>query len=177
MAEGVGFAGEGDIVGAISTWLLNRLCGPASFTEVFTIDFAGNGALLSHMGEANVAMARRDRRVPLVARPQPITRTQGRQLALVTCFEPGPATLCALTLGPQDRWRLIASRVVIKDFGPVPEMVVPHSKVTSPADVRAWLTAYARSGGPHHQAICFGDARPRLRMAARLMDADYFEVN
>ena len=56
---------------------------------------------MSHMGEANVAMARRDRPMPLVARPTPITRTRGRQLALVTSFEPGPATLCALTLGPQ----------------------------------------------------------------------------
>ena len=34
-------------------------------------------------------MARRDRKIPLVARPAPITRTRGRQLALVTCFEPG----------------------------------------------------------------------------------------
>ena len=95
MADGIGFAGEGDLIGAAGTWLLNRLAPPASFSEIFTIDFAGNGLLLSHMGEANAAMARKDRPVPLVARSQPITRTLGRQLALVTSFEPGPATLCA----------------------------------------------------------------------------------
>ena len=116
MADGIGFAGEGDVVGAAGTWFLNRLCGPASFSEIFTMDFAGNGLLLSHMGEANVAMARRDRKVPLVARPQPIVRTRGRQLALVTSFEPGPATLCALTLGPQNRWRLIVSHMEIGGF-------------------------------------------------------------
>ena len=176
MAEGVGFAGEGDVIGAAATWLLNRLCPPASFSEIFTIDFKGNGLFLSHMGESNVAMARKDRKVPLVARPQPITRTRGRQLALVTSFQPGPATLCALAVGPQKRWRLIVSHVEIQDFGPLPDLPVPHCKVASRVDVRDWLTQYARMGGPHHHAICFGDARPRLKLIARLLDADYCEV-
>jgi L-arabinose isomerase len=176
MADGVGFAGEGDLVGAANTWFLNRLCGPASFSEIFTIDFAGNGLLLSHMGEANVALARKDRKMRLAARPVPITRTRGRQLALVNCFEPGPATLCALTLGPNHRWRLIASRVEIEDFGPLPALPVPHTKIRCAGNVRGWLTSYAKTGGPHHHAICFGDARPRLQIAARLLDADYCEV-
>ena len=115
MAEGVGFAGEGDLVGAAGTWLLGQLRPPATFSEIFTIDFEGNSLLMSHMGEANVAMARADRKVPLVARPQPITRTRGRQLVLVTSLEPGPATLFALTLGPKGRWRLISSRMRIVD--------------------------------------------------------------
>jgi len=176
MAEGVGFAGEGDVIGAVGTWLLHRLCPPASFSEIFTIDFAGNSLLLSHMGEANVAMARTDRQVPLVARPQPIVRTRGRQLALITSFQPGPATLCALALGPCGKWRLIVSRVEINDFGPLEGLPVPHCKVKNCGDVRDWLTAYARAGGPHHHALCFGDARPRLKLVAALVGADYCEV-
>jgi L-arabinose isomerase len=177
MAEGVGFAGEGDLVGAAGTWLLNRLQGPASFSEVFTIDFAGNALFMSHMGEANVAMARDDRKVPLVARPFPITRTRGRQLALATSFEPGPATLMALVQGPWQRWRLIAGRMQIADYGPLENMPVPHFKlVVQEGNVRDWLTAYAKVGGPHHNAVCFGDATPRIRAVARLLDADYCEI-
>jgi len=176
MADGVGFGGEGDLIAAAGTALLNWLSGPASFTEVFTIDFAGNAVLLSHMGEANVAMARPGRKVPLAARPTPITRTRGRQLALVTSFQPGLATLCALTLGPGGRWRLIAGRGRIGDFGPLPAMQVPHSKFIPDRDVRDYLTAYALAGGPHHAAVCFGDALRRLRMLADLIDADFFEV-
>jgi L-arabinose isomerase len=176
MADGMGFAGEGDIVGAAGTWLLNRLQPPASFSEVFTIDFGGNGVLLSHMGEANAAMARRDRKLPLVARPTPITRIRGRQLALVNRFESGPATLCALSLGPRGRWRLIASSMEIQTFGPLDSLPVPHCIVKNHQNVRQWLSAYAMAGGPHHHAICFGDARPRLQIAADLLDADYCEV-
>ncbi len=124
-----------------------------------------------------MAMARTDLKIPLVARPHPITRTRGRQLALVTTFAPGPATLCALTLGPKGRWRLIAGRVTIDDFGPLASLPVPHCKVLAPIDVRQWLTAYAQAGGPHHHAICWGDARPRLRLAAKLLDADYCEIS
>jgi L-arabinose isomerase len=176
MAEGIGYAGEGDLIGAAGAWLLNRLKGPASFTEIFTIDFAGNGLLFSHMGEANVVMSRGDRKVPLAAIANPITRTMAKQLVFVTSFEPGPATLCALGQGPAGRWRLIASRVEIEDFGPLDKLKLPHCKVVNHQDVRDWLTAYAKAGGPHHHALCFGDARSRIRYAADLLQADYLEI-
>jgi len=177
MAEGLGFAGEGDVMGAIGSWLLGRLQPPATFSEVFTIDFVGNALFMSHMGEANVAMARRGRRVPLVARPQPITRTRGRQLALVTSLQPGPGTLFALARGPNQRWRLIATRIEIEDYGPLPDMPVPHFKIRPVwGDVREMLTEYAEAGGPHHNAVCFGDATPQIRAAAKLLGADYCEL-
>ena len=97
-------------------------------------------------------------------------------VALVTSFQPGPATLYALTLGPESRWRVIASAVTIADYGPVASMAVPHFKLIPASDVRDFLTGYARAGGPHHNAVCFGDARPRLRAVAQLLDADYDEV-
>jgi len=176
MADGIGFAGEGDIVGAAGTWLLNKLHGPASFSEIFTIDFTGNSLLLSHMGEANTAMARKDRKIPLVAQPTSIIRTRLRQLSLINCFEPGSATLCALAAAPHGRWRLVVSWMEIEDFGPLTSLPVPHCKIKNQIDVRQWLTAYAMAGGPHHHAICFGDARPRLKIVAQLLDADYCEV-
>jgi L-arabinose isomerase len=176
MAEGIGFGGEGDVIAAAATSFLNWLNPPASFSEIFTIDFAGNSVLMSHMGESNVAMARRDRKVSLVARPTPITRTRDRQLALVTSFEPGPATFGALAQAPEGKWRIIASSVTIEDFGPLTSLCVPHFKIKPAGDVRQFLTDYANAGGPHHNMVCFGDARRRLRLAAGLMGADYVEI-
>lgn len=177
MAEGIGFGGEGDLIGATGTWLLGQLQQPTTFSEIFTTDFAGNALFMSHMGECNPAMARTDRKIPLVARPKPITRIRGRQLALIVSLQPGPATLCALTLGPAGRWRLVVSPVEIADFGPLDSLAVPHFKVQiTNGDVRQWLTAYAKAGGPHHNAICFGNATARLQLVARLLDADYCEV-
>jgi L-arabinose isomerase len=177
MADGVGFAGEGDVLGAAATRFLHTLQEPATFSEMFTVDFTGGSVFMSHMGEANVAMARPDRPVPLVARPTPITRTRDRQLALIVSLRPGPATLVALTQTAAHRWRLIAAGVNIEDFGPLPGWCVPHFKLKPPGDVRDFLTAYARAGGPHHNAVCFGDARPRLRHAARVLDLEYCELH
>ena len=176
MAEGIGFGGEGDLIGATGTWLLGQVQSPATFSEIFTTDFAGNGLFMSHMGECNPAMARTDRKIPLVARPAPIARIRGRQLALIVSLQPGPATLCALTLGPEHRWRLVVSSVEIADFGPLPSMAVPHFKITVGGNVRDWLTTYAKAGGPHHNALCFGNATRRLEILARLLDADYCQV-
>ncbi|HNQ89739.1 MAG TPA: hypothetical protein PKM73_14060 [Verrucomicrobiota bacterium] len=176
MAEGVGFGGEGDVVSAAATAFFQWLAPPASFTEIFTMDAAGESVLLSHMGEANVGMARRDRKVPLVARATPITRTRDRQLALVTCFEPGPATLTAMSLGSGGRWQVIAARGEVLDFGPLPGFCVPHSKWRPAGGLRRFLTGYGRAGGPHHNALCFGDACGRLRLAAGLLGAEYVEL-
>lgn len=176
MAEGVGFGGEGDLIAAAGSTLLNRLQPPATFSEIFTIDFGGESVLMSHMGEANVAMTRTDRKPRLAARPKPITRTRRAQLEIVTSLQPGSATLFALTLGPACRWRMIASPVTALDFPPVEGMAVPHYKLAPKRDVRDFLTAYAKAGGPHHNAVCFGDARPRIRAAAELLDAEYIEV-
>lgn len=85
MARGIGFGGEGDLIAAAGTMMLNCLRAPASFSEIFTIDFAGNGVLMSHMGEANVAMARTDRKARLIVR-SPIVRIRDRQLTLATAF-------------------------------------------------------------------------------------------
>lgn len=57
------------------------------------------------------------------------------------------------------------------------EAACPHCRILpSHGDVRDWLTAYGKAGGPHHHALCFGDATGRIQAAARLLDADYFEV-
>ena len=87
--------------------------------------------------------------------------------------ETGPATLFALTLGPKGRWRLISSPVRVVDGGPLVGLVAPHFKIAPERDVREWLTDYAKSGGPHHNAICFGDATGRIAAAARMLDAEH----
>jgi len=176
LGEGIGFGGEGDLISAAYSAMLHWLQPPASFSEMFTIDFGGNAVLLSHMGEASTAMARRDRKIRLVRRPRPIVPIRGNQLVLVSVFEPGEATLTCLTLTAGGRWRIIASRVTIEDFGPVEGLAVPHTKIRPDGDVRKFLTAYAEAGGPHHLAICFGDARSRLALAARFLGADYVEI-
>jgi L-arabinose isomerase len=66
--------------------------------------------------------------------------------------------------------------MVVEDYGPLPDFFVPHFKMRPLGDVRRFLTAYARAGGPHHNALCFGDARRRLRFLAQMIGAEYHEL-
>lgn len=175
MSEGVGFGGEGDLIAAAFATVLNQVAHPATFTEIFTIDFAGNGLLLAHMGESNIAMARKDSAVELRQRG-PIVKTRFNQLVLPVFYEPGPATLAVLTLVDGQRWRIIASPVDVADFGPLPQAMTPQSKVVVRPDVRDWLNAYGRAGGPHHMAMCFGDACGQLKVLAHLLGADFVVI-
>lgn len=178
MAEGIGFGGEGDVVSTMGTWIFQQLTGAATFSEIFTTDFAGESLFFSHMGEMNAAMARTDRKIPLVARPAPITRTKDRQLALVTSLEPGEATFCALTIdyNASDSYKIIMARGLIEDFGPLPQLAVPHFKFRPDLPVRDFLTRYVELGGPHHNAVCFGDATEKLRAFAEAADLDVEEI-
>ncbi len=175
MAEGIGFGGEGDLIAAAFATAFNRMARPAGFSEIFTIDFGGNSLLLAHMGEANTAMARTDAKITLRRRGEIVPVTH-QQLALTVCYEPGPATLAALTLVAGGRWRIVASRMRFEEFGPLPQAETPQSKIAPDGDVREWLTAYSMAGGPHHLAVCFGDARTQLKILAHLLGAEYVEV-
>jgi L-arabinose isomerase len=113
----------------------------------------------------------------MVARPGKITATRQRQYALVPEIQSGPATLFALVQGPGGRWRFVVSAVLLEPFAPLRDLTVPQFALTpSGKDVRDWLTCYAKAGGPHHNAVCLGDARPTLYALATLLDADYCEV-
>ena len=74
-------------------------------------------------------------------------------------------------------WRIISSPMIIDDFGPLPSLDAPHARLLpAKGDVRDFLTAYAKAGGPHHAALCFGDASQRLRYLAGMMNIDYVGV-
>ena len=158
--------------------IFQQLTGAATFSEIFTTDFAGEALFFSHMGEMNAAMARRDRKIPLVARPEPITRTRDRQLALLTSLEPGEATFCALVIdyNASDNYKIIMAHGEIEDFGPLPQLCVPHFKFRPDAPVRGFLTRYVELGGPHHNAVCFGDAAARLTAFADAAGLDIEEI-
>jgi L-arabinose isomerase len=66
--------------------------------------------------------------------------------------------------------------MTVLDFGPLEGLAVPHFKLSPARDVREFLTDYALAGGPHHLAVCFGDARRRIKLAASILGADYVEV-
>ena len=95
MAEGYGYAAEGDVLTACLVSAGHRLIGDAHFTEMYAMDFPSDSVLMSHMGEGNWKIARSDRPVRLIKRPLGIGRLADPPTFLFQ-YQPGPATLATL---------------------------------------------------------------------------------
>ena len=106
-------------------------------------------------------MARTDRKIPWWPGLHRSRARAGRPVGAGHQLRPGQATLFALSRS-QARWRLLGSRMrMLRTMARCRHARAAFQAPAAERDVRQCLTAYANAGGPHHNALCFGDARPR----------------
>jgi L-arabinose isomerase len=176
LSEGYGYAGEGDVLTALAVRMMQQLAGSANFTEMFTMDFAGNSLLMSHMGEGNFAMARTDLPVELVGSELGLADTEVRPLLLRFACAPGAATLVNLTVGPSGEFALIASEGEVLDFAPIPGVMTPHYKFGPGRPLGEFLSAMAEAGSSHHFALSYGRWASVIEKIARILGITYAKV-
>ena len=155
MAKGFGFAGEGDALTAALVAAGHELLGDSHFTEMYAMDFPSDSILMSHMGEGNWRVARRDRKPRLIKRPLGIGGLADPPTILFQ-YEPGPATIATLLSLGGDRFRLIVSEGEVLDTEELPSLEMPYGQFRPDSGVRDCLDAWLRLGGPHHQVMHLG---------------------
>ena len=156
LAEGYGFGGEGDVTSATAVAMMAELAGAANFTEMFTMDFAGNSILMMHMGEANWKMARKDEPVHLLRSTQGMAYVRFEPLLLTFSLEPGEATLVSLTTVADGELKFIVGEGQVVDFPYIADLARPHYKFRPDSDLSGFLTCFSLEGGSHHQAMAYG---------------------
>jgi len=174
MAEGIGYAGEGDVLTAALVGSLQRAFGATTFTEMFCADWNGGAIFLSHMGEANPQVAAA---TPLLYEKEyPFSPTRN-PATLAFAPRPGPATLVNLAPVSDDKFRLLCAPVEVQEDAARAEFaeylrgwIVPRLPVT------AFLETYSRLGGTHHSALMLGDHDEALRAFADFLGFEYCRV-
>jgi len=177
LAEGMGYGGEGDPTSATAVLLMQQLTRDTNFTEMFTIDFAGNTVFMNHMAETNYKLSRAD--VPPLLYRNEATFLRGMPpLCVFAVQRPGEVTLLNLVASAGGRLEMICFRGEVEDWGPVPDIRSPHFlfRPRCAAGVSEFLTRYSVEGGSHHLALGYGDHRESLRAAARVMGVDFVEI-
>ncbi len=174
LGEGYGFGGEGDVTSAAAVTAMAELCGLASFSEMFTMDFDGDSIYMAHFAEANPRMARQGMPVRLVRR-EGWVGSGGVSTSLAFGFEPGLATLVNLTIGEMGMPKLIATEGYVEDFY-LPHLDTPHCKFSPADELEAFLDAYGAEGGSHHLAMSPGEHLGRVAKLARIMGLNYVEI-
>ena len=138
MADGYGYAAEGDTNTATLMCAAQTMIGDAHFSEMYAMDWELDSVLISHMGEGNWKIARKDRPVRLIDRPLGIGRLDNPPTPVFSA-EPGVATTAALV--PLEGEYLPAGRRARRG--------ARHAGAAEGRDALLPLPARARDGNVH----------------------------
>jgi L-arabinose isomerase len=175
MAKGYGYAAEGDVLTACLVYAGHQLIGDAHFTEMYAMDFPSDSVLMSHMGEGNWKIARRDRPVKLIKRPLGIGRLDDPPTFLFQ-YQPGPATLATLVSLEGQRFRLVCAEGENLDTQELPALEMPYGQFRPASGVRECLNGWLTAGGPHHEVMNLGHHAAAWREFSRLAGIEFVQV-
>ena len=175
LAKGYGYSAEGDTNVLLLTAIGHMLIGDPHFTEMYSLDFGKDAAMLSHMGEGNWKVARKDRGVTLIDRPLDIGDLENPPTPKFN-VEPGVATLASLVSVVGEQYRLVVSKGTILDTEELPDVPMNHAFFKPDTGIKAAMTKWLQNGGTHHEVLFLGDWRSRLEALCRILDVEYVEV-
>jgi L-arabinose isomerase len=175
MAQGYGYAAEGDVLTASLVSAGHVLIGDAHFTEMYAMDFPSESVLMSHMGEGNWKIARADRPVKLIKRPLGIGRLDDPPTFLFQ-YQPGPATLATLVSLGGERFRLVVAEGENLDSQELPALEMPYGQFRPNTGVRGCLNGWLAAGGPHHEVMNLGRHAASWRVFCQLAGIEFVQV-
>ncbi|HYW36008.1 MAG TPA: L-fucose/L-arabinose isomerase family protein [Balneolaceae bacterium] len=175
MADGYGYAAEGDTNTASMVAAGHALAEDAHFTEMYAMDFERNSVLMSHMGEGNWKVAREDEPVRLANRELGIGDLDNPPTTVFRA-EPGPATIASLVHLTGEDFRLVVAQGNIMDSVKYPTIEMPYFHYQPDSGVQACMDHWLKSGGTHHQTLLLGDHRRQWKMLCRILNIEYVEV-
>lgn len=175
MAEGFGYAAEGDSNTASMVAAGHFLASNAHFTEMYAMDFKRDAMLMSHMGEGNWKIARKDRPVRLANRFLGIGDLENPPTTVFSA-EPGPATLVSLVHLEGEHFRLVSAFGEILDTEEFPTIEMPYFFFKPESGVKSCNDSWLLAGGTHHQTLLLGDQRRKWEFLTDILGIEYFEV-
>jgi L-arabinose isomerase len=176
MAEGYGYAAEGDVLCSSLMVAGHTLAENAHFTEMYALDYDRNAVLMSHMGEGNWKVGRRDRKPRLIKRELRIGGL-GDPPTVLFSAQPGPTTLVSLAYVGEGRFRMVGTRGSILDERELPNIEMPYFFLRPAArPVEELATLWLENAGTHHQVLHLGDVMGRWKAFSRLTGIELVDV-
>ncbi|MCE5190023.1 MAG: hypothetical protein LLF75_12700 [Eubacteriales bacterium] len=167
MMDGVGYAGEGDVLTAALVGALLSAFPDTTFSEMFCPDWKGNSIFLSHMGEFNYRVCAGKPR--LTEKDFPFTNAENPTVAYGT-FRKGKAAYVNLAPGGNGKYTLICTQGEVLPVRGKNQMRQSVNGWFRPdGTVANYLERFSRLGGTHHSALVYGECIDELAMFARCM--------
>jgi L-arabinose isomerase len=176
MAEGYGYAAEGDFLCAsivAAAHAIGRNDG--HFTEMYAMDFARKAILFCHAGEGNWAVCRKDRKPRLIDR---YLGEGGLENPPTHLFTPqyGPATLTSLAAIQGETFRFVLARGEVLSKPELQRCEMPYFFWRPNSGVELCVESWLKCGGTHHQVLNLGDVGRRWEMLADMLGVERVTV-
>jgi L-arabinose isomerase len=175
MADGYAYAAEGDTNTASLMCAAQAMIGDAHFSEMYAMDWELDSVLISHMGEGNWKIARRDRPVRLIDRELGIGGLDNPPTPVFSA-EPGAATTAALVPIEGEYWRLVVGQGEVLDTPELPKVEMHYFHFRPDQGMESFMDDWLSLGAPHHFVTNLGDHVARWRRLAEILELDYEEI-
>ena len=149
----------------------NVLIGDSHFTEMYSLDYEKESALMSHMGEGNWKIARQDRPIRLIDRVLEIGNLENPP-TLIFSARPGAATLVSFVAIEGERFRLVVSKGEVLDTEELRKVPMPYFHFRPETGLRKCIDSWLELGGTHHQILNLGDHVRRWEMLSKMLGID-----
>ncbi|HEY1511565.1 MAG TPA: L-fucose/L-arabinose isomerase family protein [Solirubrobacteraceae bacterium] len=175
MADGYGYAAEGDTNTTSLMCAAQTLIGDAHFSEMYAMDWELDSVLISHMGEGNWKIARSDRPIRLIDRELGIGRLSNPPTPVFSA-QPGVATTAALVPLEGEYYRLVVGRGEVLDTPELPNVEMHYFHFHPDGGMESFMDKWLGLGAPHHFVLNLGDHVARWRRLAELLELEYEEI-
>jgi len=175
MAKGYGYGAEGDALVATAVIVGHILGEVGHFTEMYAMDFERDSVFMSHMGEGNWKVARKDKPIKLIDRFLGIGDLNNPPTVLFN-VQPGEGTIVSLAPICEGNFRLVISKGEVIDSEDYPNVEMPYFHFKPDNGVRKSMTEWLKNGGTHHQCFNIGDTTRRWELLAEMIGIECVRV-
>lgn len=176
MADGFGYAAEGDFVCASMVAAAHMLGeGGGNFTEMYMMDFEKDAICFCHAGEGNWATHRKDVKPRLIDR---FLGEGGLENPPTIMFTPevGRSTLVSLAPLNGVHFRLVTATGDILQKNDLAGCEMPYIFWRPDSGVTNCVENWLRAGGTHHEVISLGDVASRWKMLCDLWNVEFIRA-
>lgn len=167
MGNGLGYAGEGDVLTAALTGAVLSATEDASFTEMFCPDWEHGSVYLSHMGEFNYKIA--DGKPLLQEKPFPFTNAENPTVAYKPMMG-GKAVFMNLAPFGDGRYTLtLAPGEMLPIVGENRMGTTVNGWFKPDVELADFLARFSAVGATHHSVLVYGDKLGMLKALAKFL--------
>jgi len=172
LSQGIGYAGESDVLSAMLSASLAKISPQATFTELYSPDYGRNELLLSHMGECNFSMAGPG---SVLLKPKPFLWGKCLRPAVpVFQMEEGKAIMASISQTPdEESFQILCFECEIVKAPDHPNLTVPYTRIRTSGEVPDFLKEYSRKGGTHHLALAKGISVDDINTMTELLGIEF----